>query len=411
MSVFAPADILVPRVDEMEKWAVIACDQFTSQPEYWDEVQDYVGDAPSSLDLILPEVKLTGDCRAEIERINTNMKQYLADERFQEYKNAFVYVERTMQNGTIRKGIVGRIDLEEYDYAPDAVSAIRATEKTVEERIPPRKKIREQAVLELPHILLLCDDEKNQLFQDLLQAKEQLPKLYDFDLMKNGGHITGWLVQGAAAGAFCSRLDVFAAEAASQYQEPGKVPMLFAVGDGNHSLATAKAVYEELKKKYPEQDLSDHPARYALVELENIHEEALQFEPIHRIVTGVEPDYLLEKIRTICADDGYPITWYAGDRSGVIYLDRKKGQLAIGILQPFLDTYLKENSGEIDYIHGDNTLKRLAERDHAIGFLLPPMEKKQLFCGIIADGVLPRKTFSMGHAEEKRYYIEARKIQ
>lgn len=411
MRVFLPADILIPQVDEMEKWAVIACDQFTSQPDYWERVRNYVGQSASALHLILPEVMLTGDCSAAIEEINANMERYLANGVFLEYKNSFVYVERTLQNGSVRKGIVGAIDLEAYDYSESSTSAIRATEKTVVERIPPRKKIRKNASLELPHVLLLCDDDQDLLIGKLAEIKNQLPKLYEFDLMEDGGHIVAWLVQGKEADSFCERLDNYCKAAPQKYEGLNGSPMLFAVGDGNHSLATAKACYEELKAEVPSAALSDHPARYALVELENIHDPSLQFEPIHRIMTEVDPDELLHSIHNICADDGYPVEWYSGGCGGVIYLDRTRGELPVGILQAFLDDFMKSGSGKIDYIHGEAVLKQLAAQENSMGFILPPMEKSQLFRGIISDGVLPRKTFSMGHAEEKRYYIEARKIQ
>lgn len=411
MCVFLPADILIPRVDEMDKWAVIACDQFTSQPDYWKKVQSYVGQSASALNLILPEVMLTGDCSTAIEEINANMERYLANGIFTEYQNAFVYVERTLQNGSVRKGIVGAIDLEAYDYSEGSVSDIRATEKTVVERIPPRKKIRKNAALELPHVLLLCDDDQDLLIGKLAEIKNQLPKLYEFDLMENGGHIAGWLVQGKEANSFCERLDGYCKAAPQKYEGLNGSPVLFAVGDGNHSLATAKACYEELKAKAPTETLIHHPARYALVELENIHDPSLQFEPIHRIMSEVDPDELLHAIGMICAENGYPVEWHAGGRSGVIYLDRARGELPVGILQAFLDEYMKNGCGKIDYIHGEAALNQLAAQENSVGFILPPIEKSQLFRGIISDGVLPRKTFSMGHAEEKRYYIEARKIR
>lgn len=411
MSVFLPADILIPQVDEMEKWAVIACDQFTSQPDYWERVQSSVGQSASALHLILPEVMLTGDCSAAIEKINANMERYLANGIFTEYQNAFVYVERTLQNGSVRKGIVGAIDLEAYDYAEGSVSDIRATEKTVVERIPPRKKIRKNAALELPHVLLLCDDDQDLLIGKLAEIKECLPKLYEFDLMENGGHIAGWLVQGKAAEMLEERLDHYSKSAPSKYEAIKGAPMLFAVGDGNHSLATAKACYEELKSEIPGAAEVHHPARYALVELENIHDPSLQFEPIHRIVQEVNPSALLETIGRICTEGGYPVEWYAGEHSGTIYLDRTKGELPVGILQAFLDDFIKNGGGKIDYIHGEAALKQLAAHENSVGFMLPPIEKSKLFRSIISDGTLPRKTFSMGHAEEKRYYIEARKIR
>ena len=409
---FLPADILIPQNVDMEKWAVIACDQFTSQPAYWERVRETAGDAPSTIRLILPEAELGSEGEsAHVAQIRKTMEEYLDQGVFWTYPNSFVYVERTLENGAIRKGLIGMVDLDAYDYSTGSTSAIRATEKTVVERIPPRMRVRRGAPVELPHILMLADDHQKVLIEPIAAQKEKLQKLYDFDLMEGGGHITGWLVSGSEVDAFEDRLTQYVATLDEKYAGlPGK-PMVFAVGDGNHSLATAKACYEELKAAHPGEDLSDHPARYALVELENIHDEAQAFAPIHRVVTKTDPAALLEALKAqACAADGFPVEWYIGADHGTIYLDKAKSQLAVGVLQGFLDGYLAEHPGEIDYIHGDGDLKELAAQENAIGFLLPVMEKSQLFRGVIADGILPRKTFSMGHAREKRYYLEGRKI-
>lgn len=413
MNAFLPADILLPQVDQMEKWAVIACDQFTSQPEYWERVRKNAAGAPSTINLILPEAELgTAQEAAHTAQINAAMAQYQKDGIFKTYKHSYVYVERTLVNGSIRKGLMGMVDLDAYDYSAGSTSAIRATEKTVVERIPPRMRVRRDAPLELPHILMLCDDHDKVLIEPIAAKKDSLPKLYDFDLMEDGGHITGWLVQGEEVDAFDARLTDYSAHVGDKYQGLSGVPMVFAVGDGNHSLATAKSCYEELKKAHPGEDLSNHPARYALVELENIHDEAQVFEPIHRVVTKTDAGKLLKELEeTWCAEGGFPVTWYIGRESGTIYLDKAKSELAVGALQSFLDAYLQRNPGEIDYIHGDNDLRQLAAQENAIGFLLPAMEKSQLFRGVIGDGILPRKTFSMGHAREKRYYLEGRVIK
>lgn len=412
MNAFLPADILLPKVDSMERWAVIACDQFTSDPAYWARVADTVGDAPSTLRLILPEAELgTPQEAAHTQQINENMNAYLKEGLFQEYPDSFVYVERTLQNGSVRKGLVGAVDLDAYDYNAGATSAIRATERTVTERIPPRQRVRRDASIELPHILLLCDDNEKVLIEPVEAVKDTLPKLYDFDLMEDGGHITGWLVSGEAAQSFCDRLTAYTAACPKKYEDLPGAPLVFAVGDGNHSLATAKSCYEELKRSHPGEDLSNHPARYALVELENIHDDAQKFEPIHRVVVDTDPQALLKALEPWCAPGGYPIEWYAGTQSGTVYLDPSRSQLEVGALQQFLDEYLARNPGKIDYIHGDDDLKNLAAQENAIGFLLPAMAKSQLFRGVVADGVLPRKTFSMGHAREKRYYLEGRKIK
>lgn len=413
MNSFLPADILLPKTDNMEKWSVIACDQFTSDPTYWERVRQKAAGSVSTLNLILPEAMLgTPDEEKQTEIINKTMADYLAGDVFTTYKDSYVYVERTLENGTIRHGLVGMVDLEAYDYHPGAVSPIRATERTVPERIPPRQRVRRHAPIELPHILMLCDDHDRQLIEPIGARKESLKKLYDFDLMEDGGHICGWLVDGENAAAFNKVLADYSQNVGKKYEGLKGVPMVFAVGDGNHSLATAKACYEELKANHPGEDLSCHPARYALVELNNIHDPSQVFEPIHRVVFHTDPEKLLEAVKPwTCEKDGYPVKWYSGEKSGVILLDKARSELAVGALQGFLDEYLKENAGEIDYIHDDEALMELAAREQAIGFLLPAMEKSQLFRGVIADGVLPRKTFSMGHSREKRYYLEARRIK
>lgn len=412
MNAFMPADILLPQVDSMERWAVIACDQFTSDPAYWARVASTVGDAPSTLQLILPEAELGTPQEAQhTKAINEAMIQYLNQNLFRVYPNSFVYVERVLQNGTVRKGLVGMVDLDAYDYTPGASSAIRATERTVTERIPPRQRVRRDASIELPHILLLSDDNEKVLIEPITAKKAELPLLYDFDLMEDGGHITGYLVSGAEVEAFNARLTDYSARCPQKYADLKGSPLVFAVGDGNHSLATAKSCYEELKKNHPGEDLSNHPARFALVELENIHDEAQKFEPIHRVIVDTDPEALLKALEPWCAPDGYPVPWFAGEKSGTVYLDRNRSQLEVGVLQQFLDEYLADHPGKIDYIHGDDDLKNLAKQENAIGFLLPAMAKSQLFRGVVADGVLPRKTFSMGHAREKRYYLEGRKIK
>ena len=413
MNAFLPADILLPKTDAMEKWAVIACDQFTSDAAYWERVRKNAEGAVSTINLILPEAELgTEKEAAHTQLINETMEQYMRDDVFTTYRNAYVYVERTLENGSVRRGLVGMVDLDAYDYSTGATSAIRATERTVAERIPPRQRVRRNASIELPHILMLCDDHEKVLIEPIAAKKDGLRKLYDFDLMEDGGHITGWLVDGTDVSDFDAVLTDYTDSVGKKYEGIRGVPMVFAVGDGNHSLATAKSCYEELKAQHPGEDLSDHPARYALVELENIHDEAQVFEPIHRVVFRTEPEKLLDALKKeACAEGGFPVKWFIGAKSGTVYLDRAKSELAVGVLQSFLDAYLKENAGEVDYIHDDDALICLAQEENAIGFLLPAMEKSQLFRGVIADGILPRKTFSMGHSREKRYYLEGRKIK
>ena len=412
-NVFLPADILLPKNADFSKWAVIACDQFTSDQEYWNRVRANAEGSVSTINLILPEAELgTEKEAAHTALINKTMAEYMENGVFETYENSLIYVERTLENGSIRMGLMGMVDLDAYDYTVGATSAIRATERTVTERIPPRQRVRRDAPIELPHILLLCDDLEMVLIEPIAAKKDSFKGLYDCDLMEDGGHITGWLVPQEEVEKFNATLTEYSANVGKKYEGLKGEPVVFAVGDGNHSLATAKSCYEELKKNNPGVDLSAHPARYALVELENIHDPSQQFEPIHRVIFNTDTKKMLKAVEeNICAEGGYPVKWYIGEESGTVYLDRAKSELAVGVLQAFLDEYLKENEGEIDYIHDDDALIALAAKENAIGFLVPGMEKSQLFRGVVADGVLPRKTFSMGHSREKRYYLESRKIK
>ncbi len=410
MKTFAPANILLPKNVSFEKWAVIACDQFTSQPEYWQRVRENVGEAVSTLNLVFPEAELNVDRAERIKGINENMAKYLAEDIFTEYKDSYVYVERTLKNGVVRKGIVGVIDLEQYDYNADSKSAIRATEQTVLERIPPRVEIRRNASMELPHVLLLCDDEKERIIEPLTAKKAELPKIYDFDLMEGGGHIEGYLLQDTEVEAINEAIAAYEADVLKKYEGSGKAPMTYAVGDGNHSLATAKACYEELKAKCGAENVANHPARFALVELENIYDEAQVFEPIHRLLTNVDVDTLLENLQAEIGGNGTAIKWFANGEAGELKINDENGELPLEVIQVALDKYLKANAGEIDYIHGDETLEQLSQKENTIGFLMPNVTKNAFFENIVNNGVMPRKTFSMGEAEEKRYYLEGRRI-
>ncbi len=416
---FKPADILLAKTSCMEKWAVVACDQYTSEPEYWDKTYESVGDSLSTLHLILPEIYLNEpDVEKRISNINKTMNSYLSDDVFEEYKNAFFYVERIQSNGILRQGIIGMIDLEEYDYSKGSTSLVRATEATVLERIPPRIKVRENASIELPHIMILIDDEDKTVIEPIGEKTDSMKLLYDTPLMQNGGSIKGYLVNDNDIETIEKAIDRLGEAQAfeEKYGIKNTPPIVFAMGDGNHSLATAKAFYEELKAKNPDKDLSNHPARYALVEIVNLHSKALEFEAIHRIVTNVDTDDLLEKMKEKLAlsaegnedEQSFVVVLKGGGKK--YYIKNPTSNLTVGSLQGFLDEYLAESNAEIDYIHGTDTLKRLVDSDNKIGFVLPDMSKSELFPTVIKDGVLPRKTFSMGHAEDKRYYIECRKI-
>lgn len=400
---FRPADILLPEGCDMTRWSVVACDQYTSEPEYWEEVDSLVGGSPSALRLILPEIYLgREDTPARIRDINRKIREYLNNGAFREYKNAMIYVERVQSDGKVRRGIVGAIDLEQYDYRAGSKSAVRATEATVVERIPPRLEIRKDAEIELPHIMILIDDPKMTVVEPL--AEKPLEKLYDFQLMQGGGSIAGYLLREGEIAAVDSAL------AALQKN----CEMLFAMGDGNHSLATAKEHYEKLKRENPDADLSNHPARYALCEIVNLHSEALEFEAIHRIVNVKDPEKMLfemsEALHLSGMKSEQSVTVHRGNKHRTLYILKPTSKLAVGSVQNFLDDYLKRNGGTIDYIHGADVLKRLAEADGAAGFELEAMRKEDLFPAVVTDGALPRKTFSMGHAADKRYYLEARKI-
>ena len=414
---YKSADILLPdfKKHSAEKWSVVACDQFTSEPEYWQSAEEYVGDAPSTLNMILPEVYLE-ETEERIEKINECMKKY-ESAILCEHPDAMVYVRRTQSDGTVRHGIVMAVDLEAYDYKKGATSLIRATEATVIERIPPRVAIRRNASLELPHVMLLVDDPSDNVFA-ALKAKDTAEALYDFDMMLGGGHITGCMLSDADKESVSAALDaLITPEAmAEKYGDGALAPLLFAVGDGNHSLASAKATYEEIKAKLGDAAI-DHPARYALIEVVNIHDEALKFEPIYRIMTDVDVDDVLASLgEYIDTLDGtaepQKIDYIYGAKEGSLTVSAPKQQLTVGTLQIFIDEYIKSHAGaKVDYIHGEDSVKSLAQKPNSIGFMFDGMAKSQLFKTVIFDGALPRKTFSMGHAVDKRYYLECRKIK
>jgi len=417
---FYPAEILLPKEADMGKWAVVACDQFTSQPEYWEAVEENVGSAPSTLRLILPEAKLNDERVDEhISAINRSMTEYLDRGIFKTLPDSLIYIERTQSDGKIRHGLIGMVDLDQYDFTPGSGALIRATEGTVLSRIPPRVRVRENAPIELPHVMLLIDDPDRTVIEPLTASASKMEKLYDFDLQQGGGHLIGWKLTDAQTDLVADALSGLCTGDAMEkkYGLSGVSPLLFAVGDGNHSLATAKACYENLKKVTPKEQWASLPARYALVEVVNNHDDALKFEPIHRVVFGVEPEQVIAAFLKFYPGayegegEGHVIAYTCAGKSGFLTVPQPKMQLAVATLQAFLDAYLKENDGEVDYIHGDEVTDELGAKPGNIGFKLPAMGKEQLFKTVMADGVLPRKTFSMGHAQDKRYYVEARKIK
>lgn len=484
---FNPANILLPKDGvDMEKWSVIACDQYTSQADYWKTVEEFVGDAPSTLNVVFPEIYLgnkkndkncaceNGSCAddhttmyasmSDSERIaciNSTMEKYLSDGIIQQVvTDGYVLVERTTESG-VRIGIVGLVDLEDYDFDPKNPTLIRATEGTVISRIPPRVKIREHAAIELPHVMLLVDDPVDKadaisdegkltgiynignvehgIIEYVYSLKDSFRKLYDTDLMQGGGHIRGYAIEGEAA------KQVTDAFAKKQEQSGG---FLFAVGDGNHSLATAKTCWENIKKsgKFTEEQLKTHPARYALVEICNLHSEALEFKPIHRLLTNVDVKNMLSFFEAEITKQGLEstegdeivfeyaesdsdnsakpangnevvsensaVTCTAPIKSSGINITNRGDRLPVEILKGILDRYLETHDNvSIDYIHGDDALHRLVKETNGCGIFLQSIDKSTLFPAINAGGVLPRKTFSIGEANEKRYYMECHNIQ
>lgn len=403
---FFGADILLPKfrldAEKMKKWACIACDQYTSEPDYWKDVEDIVGASESTLKVTLPEVWLD-EAESRIPAINANMVEYTSSV-LDSFPDSMIYLERRLKNGSVRRGIVGAVDLEEYDYNKGASSLIRATEGTVLERIPPRVKIRKGASIELPHIMILIDDPEKSVIEPLTGKNYEVA--YDFDLMEGSGHVKGTFIPSDEQERINSSLNSLA---------HGEFPLLFAMGDGNHSLASAKAFWEQIKPTLTENEKNVHPARYALCEIVNIHDAALEFEPIYRVLFGVEPEKvvyeLCEYARSLPKNElpkqCVTVVTSLGEKE--IIFDDPTSFLPVGTLQSFLDEYAKKNGAKIDYIHGVDSVKKLVTND-SVGFIFKGMEKSELFPTVIADGALPRKTFSMGEADDKRFYLEARSI-
>ncbi|MBL8250339.1 MAG: DUF1015 domain-containing protein [Candidatus Competibacter sp.] len=433
--------ILLPRAGtDLTKWAVVACDQYTSQPDYWHRVENLVAETPSTLRMMLPEVYLeAADAARRIAEIEQTMRRYLAENRLVEQPPGFVLVERRTGRGRSRKGLIAALDLECYDYSPGAKTLIRPTEGTILERLPPRIRVREKALVELPHVMVLIDDPECSVIEPLFAEPQE--SLYDFPLMLDSGQVRGWraahplLIQWAVE--HLTRLADPAAFAA-RYGIEGEPVLLYAMGDGNHSFATAKTLWENLKREASDPvAIMRHPARHALVELVNLHDPGLEFEAIHRVAFGVRPDDLLaaladflsarqSALRVLDAPSWpaarqswaelqqagrHAIAFLMPDRCGVLVIERPRLTLPVATLQAFLDDYLKTQSGaRLDYIHGEDALEQLGRQPGNIGFYLPALAKSDFFRTVIRDGALPRKTFSMGEADEKRFYLECRRI-
>ena len=395
MRVFTPADILLPRVDDMTKWSCIACDQFTAEPEYWREAERIVGSEPSTLRLMLPEAWLgVRDSAAETRKIYAAMKDYVNRGIFRTVEDSFVYVERTLPSGAVRRGLVGKLDLECYDWAPGSATPVRATEGTVESRLPARVEVRRGATLEMPHIMVFMDDPENAVIPSAAGGEA----LYDFELMLGGGHIRGSRVTGEAAERLTAAL------------EAPEGSVRFAMGDGNHSLAAAKRCWEQIKRNLPESELETHPARYALAEIVNIHDEAVTFEPIHRVLLETVPrGFIEEAAARLPRGKGQAVTLLAGKREMEIETGMPLGAL-VALVDELLGDWRREHGGEPDYIHGDEEARALGGKPSSVGVLLPRLEKAELFPYITEHGPYPKKSFSIGHARDKRYYLECRAI-
>lgn len=399
--------ILLPKDADYSKWAVVACDQFTSQVKYWEALSNYVGKESSVLNIIYPEVYLEEkDPQKRIDNINRTMEKYLKDGVFKEIKDSFVLIKRDTKFDHSRLGLVVAVDLEDYCFTHPSNATIKSTEGVVIERIPPRLKIRENAPIELPHIILLIDDRKKMVIEPLYAKKEKLEKLYDFDLNMNGGHLEGYRVDAKEV------IDIF-----NEYEKSiqnlygdDKNEFIFAVGDGNHSLATAQAHWNNVKATLTEEEKKNHPARYALCEIENLHDEGIEFEPIHRFVFNVNSEdlfnYMASKLSGTSTLDMF--TTY---QNFTLNVDENSAK-AISDIQAVLDEYVKEHKeASIDYIHGLDNLASIASENKGVAIIMPKIKKDELFPYVLKNGTLCRKSFSMGEAQEKRYYVEGKKIK
>ena len=418
--IFSPADILLPRGCDMTRWSVVACDQHTSEPEYWERVERFVGDAPSTLRMTIPEYFYRDPRMPEtVKKVRETTNRYLDSGLFDKYENSYIYIERTMSNGLVRRGLMGQLDLEQYDNAPHAKTLIRATEGVVREKLPSRISLRDGARLEMSHVMVLIDDPKETLIEPLTEKKSGFEKLYDFPLMEGGGHIRGWRVTGGDIAGVDAAIDrlLNADSFARRYDAEGEPVLIFAIGDGNPSLSTAKACWDKLKQGLTPAERAVHPARFALVELINIMDEVERFEPIHRVIFGHEPQKVLDAIlfgmegAVLGEAPGRQLRYYCGGSEGVVTLTKLHGPLAVGDFTAFMDRFLAENGGRIDYVHEESVCRELAAKPDTISFLMPNLDKASFFPSIIKGGALPRKTFSMGHSADKRYYLECRSLE
>ena len=392
-----PCNILIPKKDaDLEKYACVACDQFTSDENYWNKVEQIVGSAPSTFRITFPEIYLSDDNSAITDKICKTMCEYLEKGFFRELTDSIIFVERIQANKKVRKGLVVAIDLEEYEYKKGSRPRVRATEGTIEDRLPPRVEIRKNAPLELPHIMILIDDKLDEVFSLVEKAGKQ--QEYSVKLMMDGGILTGYSLEKSAQDEVLKTLDAVTSRREINY----------AVGDGNHSLATAKKCWENLKQTLSDEQKQTHPARYALCEIVNLYDSALEFEPIHRVLFNVNEQELLDAFSK--CESGHSFEFLSGGKQTTITIPATH-ELCVGSCQTVLDEFLLAHpEARIDYVHEADRVKELSEQAGVCGILLPAMEKTSLFDAVEKFGSLPRKTFSMGEGKDKRYYFEARKI-
>ena len=397
MNLIRKADILLPADGDMTAWSTVACDQFTSEPEYWQQVEALAEGKPSALHLMLPEAWLeTEKAEGAEERIAETMKEYQCNGVFRTLKDSYIYMERTQPDGRVRRGLVCALDLEGYDFRPGSTSPIRATEGTVVDRLPPRVRVRQGASLEMPHVMVLMDDRDDLVLGALEGEKAALTPVYGFELMMGGGHLRGWQISGEKAAGVEKTLVSLADEEVlrAKYGDTEKAPVIFAIGDGNHSLAAARLCWEQRREQLTPAQRENDPARFALVELVNIHEKALDFEPIHRVLFDTDTSSFAAEYDAFLAGCSPELT---------------VGQF-IGAAEDFCQNYVKTHGGRLDYIHGDDTAREMGERPNCAAVILPPLDKGALFSSVLESGAFPRKSFSMGHARDKRYYLECRRI-
>ncbi len=439
LAIKVPEILLPDKQTDLSKWSVVACDQYTSQRDYWNRVKENTQQQPSSLNIIFPEVYLEdNDSEQRLKNINQTMRDYLSNGILKPlHKPGFILVDRKTSQAASRKGLVVSIDLQQYDFKKGSKSLIRATEGTIVDRLPPRIKVRKDAEIELPHIMVLIDDPQQTVIEPLF--KEKLDILYDFDLMEQAGHLRGYAIdQPDILQKISDNLAKLADRQAfsDKYAAKEKDILLYAMGDGNHSLATARAIWESLKSEADDLDkIMRHPARYALVELVNIHDAGLKFEAIHRVLFDVNATHLLDALSnyyhqntcliTSCesrqqmidlssqakTDTNHVIPFVSPKGYGFITIGQPSFTLEIASIEDFFNLYLQANQVKVDFIHGDDVVDELGKQEDNMGFFFPPISKNSLFKTIIFDGALPRKTFSMGEADEKRFYLEVRKIK